>query len=946
LTETVNNPPIDKQGFIPDKPKNEGFLPDSVQHALGLDQEPVDKGIGGNLVQNLYNEALPPKPVSAPIKSPVMAEPGIPDATVGDLGQVLPIASGLGGAVKELAGEVLPSLAKKAAVTEATGFLPDIMAQPGLPGIPPTATSATVNKFASTAVPGEVLDLGGGPQIKYGGVQQGFGFVPDQPQFDIKGTNLPPELTPRDLTGPGSQQAQTVVGTPNLAEKGLLAPDNPVTLYPATKTPTGYKAGHEWGPIFKQINATEDPVEKASIINEGKNKVGYIDDAGKFYTAEDYSNLLNQGKIAKPLGPIPRGKGNLTPINAPPSTGGTPITLSNQDLSDINKATGTNLQPQLEQQELPRTAVKNPPVPPVPTDPIVKGFGDEINKGFIRDDYAPGYTTMSRRFALIAQTEPTSYAGALPQVENKVIQAEIRMGQQYNNYLRTLDKYGIEPGSKESDVLFDYLSGNKSADELVQQYGTRTASKMIDQAGWMRKEFDQTLEMINSLRAQRGLPPITRRANFVNQMDQINSVGDDIISAIKGNEDLDEKAATTISQADKYRVAEPDIAFKHVIRRTGDEHAKDAITSFKRYMYDALNYKELQPEVQRINQMADIARQNSLPNLAKRLDEYAGYVAGKPQLMDQLAVDMIGRQSFDIIQRLSRNTQFSIISFNPAIWASQTLRLLPKIMLEGIGLDNLKAFAKMFDSTVSQQVWDNVPFLQKMFLNSEEAALTGGYGGAGIMQKSEKFFADIPRLIDGFLAKHTAILAHDAKLAELTAKYPMSAASDLDKQAWLYAEHSIEKYQALIAKGAVAPYFRAKSAKMLTPLAQEAATATNFIYHDVLRNTGDLNRATQVARGMAGLSAVAIMGSLMQAVGGTEQRPLLGKALFPFLKVVEAPLAMVKTVVAPVAAAKSYLEGQGTGKEVIKASIKSYILARGTPGGLQVVKFIDSLFGK
>jgi hypothetical protein len=391
-------------------------------------------------------------------------------------------------------------------------------------------------------------------------------------------------------------------------------------------------------------------------------------------------------------------------------------------------------------------------------------------------------------------------------------------------------------------------------------------------------------------------------------------------------------------------VAEPDVSFRHIIRK-GGETAEDAITSFRKYIYDGLSYRELQPEVQRLNEMSDLARMNKMPNLANRLEDYSGYIAGKPELLDKLAADTVGKPTLALIYKLSKNVTFSVISFNPSVWAAQMIRFFPKVMQEGLFQGNFSAGLKLFNQTARVEAFENVPFLQKMFLNREEAAITGGFGGSSIPQQFERLGANIPGYVDQSFALHTAILSHDAKLAELVAKYPLTDKAQLEKQAWLYAEHNIENYQALISKSTTPPYFRSKTSKILTPLMREATLMTDFLYHDVLKNSGDVARATQAARAFAGLSAMSVMGSVMEYAGGEDQKPLLGKALFPMLKALESSMAMVKTAAAPLTAAKAFVEGKGSLGNVLLSTGKTAILARGTPGGLQLIKFLDGFFG-
>ena len=934
LTVSVNNPPPE-----------EGVVGSAVKAALAPFKGP-DKLV--NSITGIENPDLDSQISQAQAKAggPMAFEKGptfpsesfLESGNLETASNLAPFAPNLARMAVGPASEALSSLAPTVAKTATKAFVgPEEAIQPNLPGVP-TATTSDVSQFANTAKPGDVFPVGGGNAVKFKGTQPGVpGVVPDQPIFDLQGANLPPEYAQKgDLS-------HTFVGPDRLAQEGIVNPVEPTRVYPATKTPDGgYNSGHTWAPYQKRVMQTSDPAEKAAIMNEAQNNVGFIDDTGRFYTVQEYADLRGAGQVQSVN--TPRA-GKLTPTEAPPSTGGTPITFSNQDITDINKATGMNIQPQLEQAELPKTAVKNPPIPPVPTDPIVKGFGDEMAMGKVQDRFVPGVSDMNRQFSLVATNPQTAATGALQQAKNSVTQAEVRIGQQYNNYLRALDKFGIAPGSKESEALFHYIEGNSSDVELIDQFGKKTAKNIKSEAAFMSDQYEQWLDEINEIRAGRGLKPITKRTNYINHMNEMSSVGEDLVSSIKGDADLAEKSQVAMAQADQYRMAEPDVAFRHIIRK-GGVTAEDAVSSFRKYINDALNYRELAPEVDRLIQMSKLANANKMPNLAARLEDYAGYVANKPQLLDKYFADTVGKTTASLIQKLGRNITFSVISFNPAIWAAQTIRLFPKVMLEGAGTENILAGAKLFSSEARTAAWENVPFLQKMFLNREEAAITGGFGGSGPMQTIERVGANIPGYIDQSFAMHTALLSHDAKLAELTAKYPMSAASDLDKQAWLYAEHNIENYQALISKSATAPYFRSKTSKILTPLMREATLMTDFLYHDVLRNTGNMNRATQAARAFAGLSAMAVMGSVMEYAGGEEQKPLIGKALFPMLKALESGGSMVKTAAAPLTATKAFVEGKGTFGDIVKSSVKSVILARGTPGGLQVTKILDSLFGK
>lgn len=950
LTVSVNNPPPE-----------EGVVGSAVKAALAPFKGP-DALI--NTAQTQTKEAFEGGPQPniqeragvIPTNYPVST---YTDPTVIDLSNAYAAGEGLAGIAKGAFGEAATRLPAAASQIESGAFKgPDTLVQPELPGVEGTESTAPqlslerlqaakrdpatgevtvghnsaaiaaqqmqMNKQAAaqkvsdfqewlnTAKKGDEFDLGDGNTATHIGVQPGVpGAVPDTPLLDLKGPNLPPEYQP------SGDLSHTV--TPDTILQGKL------------------------------LRAETSSEQKALIQSEIAKK-GYVDSQGNFVGPEEaFNRVQGQGPQAmqgmfteKPFATTIGGTPKLPAPENPPLPANR-ITLSNQDLTDINKATGTNLQPTYSQTNLPKAGESSPPIPPVPTDPIVKGFGDEMAMGKVQDRFVPGVSDMNRQFSLVATNPQTAATGALQQAKNSVTQAEVRVGSQYNNYLRKLDEFGIAPGSKESEALFHYIEGNRSSEELVNEFGKKTARNIKSEAAFMSDQYNQWLDEINEIRAGRGLAPITQRPNYINHMNQISSVGEDIVSSIKGDADLADKAQTAMAQQEQYRTAEPDVAFRHIIRK-GGETAEDAVSSFRTYIQHALNYRELAPEVDRLVQMSKLAQANKMPNLSARLEDYAGYVAGKPQLLDKYFADTVGKGTASLIQKLSRNITFSVISFNPSIWAAQTIRLFPKVMLEGAGTENIVAGAKLFSSAARAEAWENVPFLQKMFQNREEAAITGGFGGSGPMQTIERVGANVPGYIDQAFAMHTAILSHDAKLAELTAKYPMSAASDLEKQAWLYAEHNIENYQALISKSATAPYFRSQTAKILTPLMREASLMTDFLYHDVLKNSGDLSRATQAARAFAGLSAMAVMGSIMEYAGGDEQKPLIGKALFPMLKAIESAGAMVKTAAAPLTAGKAYVEGKGTLGNVVKSSIKTAILARGTPGGLQVTKVIDKLF--
>lgn len=775
---------------------------------------------------------------------------------------------------------------------------------------------------------------------------------------------------------------------PKIASNAFVGPDaiqqslpltvaNPDLLTPAVKidntvipiTEGGHKAAGVVAGLQRQAMAgatDEESISKAvndvtAKFRDPANK-GYVDPQGKFLGLEEAQQKINQMKtnpfaknvpLPEPQPPVPSNPPiSFTPQDVNemnqaganlPVPGAPKVALDNKDLQQINAATGTNLPLKYEQAPLPRTKVPPTPAAPTITDPLVKSFGDEMAMGHVTDRFVPGVSDMNRQFSLVATNPETAATGSLQQVKNSVTQAEIRVGQQYNNYLRELDQFGVAPGSKESTALFHYVEGNVSKEQLVEEFGAKTAGKIEKEAAYMRKNYDLRLDRINDIRESRGLKPITKRENYVNHMDEISAVGTDILNKIKGDSDLVDAAQKAMAQKDVYRVAEPDVAFRHIIRK-GGKTAEDAVTSFRKYMYDSLQYEYLQPEVERINQMSDLARASKMPNLAARLEDYAGYIAGKPEVLDKLAADTVGKTTLALIHKLSKNVTYSVISFNPSVWAAQMLRLFPKIMNEGLFNGSFKAGLKLFSSEARMEAFDNIPFLQKMFLNREEAAITGGFGGPGLGQKFERLGANVPAYIDQSFAMHTALLSHDAKLADLTMKYPLTDKAVLEKQAWAYAEHNVENYQALISKSATPPYFRSKTSKILTPLMREATLMTDFLYHDVLRNSGDVSRATQVARAFAGLTAMSAMGSVMEFLGGEDQKPLLGKALFPMLKALESSGSMVKTAAAPLTATKAYMEGKGTFGNLVTSTLRTAVLARGTPGGLQLTEALDKLF--
>lgn len=883
MVETTNNPP--EQGLL--------------GRFLGPEPPIGQEGIGGNLIRGMVESFKSGTPQPLPPANKLYNEPGLQDVTVSDAANVAAAGSLAKAGVKSALSEIAPAIKGGAVKTATKGFVgPDATVQTELPISNPS--------FVTPQSPSPI-------SIK-----------PPVPESQNPTAQFAPDL--RELW---ARAATEQSGTPLDESANYIRPDlfnKPGEAATGNTVKTGItrfsKGTMGKGPNAITIWGVKGGTPEQNLELFGDKEPGSVPE-----------HTLDKLGIPEELAP------SVAPFAPEVSGPSTKIQFSPKQMGQINKAMGSPAQP-----ELPGTAVKNPPVPPIPTDPIVKGFGDEMAMGKISDRFVPGVSDMNRQFSLVATNPETASTGSLQQAKNSVTQAETRVGQQYNNYLRQLDKFGIDPGSKESEAMFHYIEGNKSKEELVDQFGTKMAGTIDKEATFMRKQYDIWLDEINGIRETKGLKPISRKDNYINHMDEMSSVGTDLIDKIKGDSDLTEAAQKAMAEKDAYRVAEPDVSFRHIIRK-GGETAEDAITSFRKYIYDGLNYREMQPEVERLNQMSDLARANKMPNIANRLEDYSGYVAGKPQLLDKLAADTVGKPTLALINKLSKNTTYSVISFNPSVWAAQMIRLFPKIMQEGISLNSFKAGLKLFSSEARAQAFDNVPFLAKMFTNREEAAITGGFGGSSIPQRVERLGANIPAYVDQSFAMHTAILSHDAKLAELVGKYPLTDKALLDKQAWLYAEHNVENYQALISKSATPPYFRSKTSKILTPLMREATLMTDFLYHDVLRNSGDISRATQAARAFAGLTAMAAMGSVMEFMGGEDQKPLLGKALFPMLKALESSLSMVKTAAAPLTAAKAFVEGKGTLGNVVKSTGKSYILARGTPGGLQLIKALDSLFG-
>jgi hypothetical protein len=198
-----------------------------------------------------------------------------------------------------------------------------------------------------------------------------------------------------------------------------------------------------------------------------------------------------------------------------------------------------------------------------------------------------------------------------------------------------------------SKAIQDFGEGNRTKAELVQEFGSDYAGKIVKADKWFKSQYDSLLDEMNTTLKQFGYDPVPKRKNYYTHFQEpklwesfglkMQELRD--ISGKPTMQDSNPMAARgQISNklAGQSEFTAPNKRFnRFALKRTGNQYTSDAFKSFEIYLSPTLNNIYMTPSIARarvltraVAQDADIMGKDA-NNIIVQTREWANRLAGK-----------------------------------------------------------------------------------------------------------------------------------------------------------------------------------------------------------------------------------------------------------------------------------------------------------------------------
>lgn len=225
-----------------------------------------------------------------------------------------------------------------------------------------------------------------------------------------------------------------------------------------------------------------------------------------------------------------------------------------------------------------------------------------------------------------------------------------------------VDKLGIHVGSKESELLQRYGEGRMTLSELMKE-SPKKADNIIKANSVMRKVYDDLLNKWNDERANAGLAPVAKRADYFRHFQDMHS----FMSMFSFMSKRPELPTSISGITENFRSRAPWASA--AMRRLGGPFTEDALKGLDQYLNttsraifhtDSVQRGRLFEKYLRDASSARIAKglpDLQLPNFASNLNDWVNLVSGKQAKLDRAIESAAGRQVLPAMSKLA--SQFS-----------------------------------------------------------------------------------------------------------------------------------------------------------------------------------------------------------------------------------------------------------------------------------------------
>lgn len=295
---------------------------------------------------------------------------------------------------------------------------------------------------------------------------------------------------------------------------------------------------------------------------------------------------------------------------------------------------------------------------------------------------------------------------------------------------------GRRNAKKVSAAIQEFGEGVKTKQQLIDEFGSDTASRIIMADQWFRAQYDTLLNEMNDTLTRYGYDPVPKRENYYThfqdpsvwksfglKMHEIKSLGnpsmqDALPEAPRG------KISNKLAGESEYM--QPNKRFNPFAqKREGNTYTPDAFQAFERYLNPTLNNIYMTPSITRarvlskaIAQEADIDGKD-INKTVIQIKEWANNLAGKSNRFDRPLVDSNwGDKYIKASQFLQRRVGQNAIVGNLA-----TAALQPIVLAQSTGKFGTKNILLSIAQELSTAHGKNAPIRQSAFMRRRYANL-------------------------------------------------------------------------------------------------------------------------------------------------------------------------------------------------------------------------------
>lgn len=293
----------------------------------------------------------------------------------------------------------------------------------------------------------------------------------------------------------------------------------------------------------------------------------------------------------------------------------------------------------------------------------------------------------------------------------------------------------FKKGSKESASIQLYGEGKISVDELVEQFGKKTASKIQEADKWFRGAYDQILDEVNAVRKQ--LYPkfpemwIAKRPDYYRHFKELTGL-DGLKNLFETPAGID-PSLVGISDFTTPRTKFLSFAQRRTAKDFGDV---DAVGGFLDYLPKAEYAIHVDPHIQKFRGLqAEIVKKtgqkgaeeySTMNNFIEFLEDYSNDLSGKTNPLDRGLQKYIpgGRKTFRVLDWMNKRVKANQILGNASSSVAQIFNVP-----QGIASAGEKNFVLgMFDAVTSPVVkteMSNSAFLNERYFDGYDKFDTG-----------------------------------------------------------------------------------------------------------------------------------------------------------------------------------------------------------------------------